>query len=92
MSLFFLRVEYFSFYEREVIIMIDSVQMGNIIKERRKELGFTQTDVAKVLGISKRAYIDFEKGRTIFRSKERYIKLIYFALCTYHFQTQIAYK
>lgn len=39
--------------------MIDSVQMGNIIKERRKELGFTQTDVAEVLGISKKGLYRF---------------------------------
>lgn len=45
------------------------------VKAARGEKGMTQDDVAKSLGISRRAYISFEKGESNFRSDERLRKL-----------------
>ena len=45
------------------------------VKAARAEKGMTQDDMAKSLGISRRAYISFEKGESNFRSDERLEKL-----------------
>jgi transcriptional regulator with XRE-family HTH domain len=37
--------------------------LKKIIKHQRKELGFTQSDVAERLGISRTYYADMEDGR-----------------------------
>lgn len=38
--------------------------LGQVIKERRKELGITQRDLAKTVGISTNALVDIEKERS----------------------------
>lgn len=45
------------------------------VKHARVRQGMTQDDMAKSLGISRRAYISFEKGESNFRSDERLEKL-----------------
>ena len=35
-------------------VFYDSAQLGNILKLRRKELGYTQTDIANFMGCSQR--------------------------------------
>ena len=45
------------------------------VKAARVKKGITQDDMAKSLGISRRAYISFEKGESNFRSDERLEKL-----------------
>ena len=45
------------------------------VKAARTKKGMTQDDMAKSLGISRRAYISFEKGESNFRSDERLEKL-----------------
>lgn len=45
------------------------------VQVARVRQGMTQDDMAKSLGISRRAYISFEKGKSNFRSDERLEKL-----------------
>jgi DNA-binding XRE family transcriptional regulator len=45
------------------------------VRVARVRQGMTQDDMAKSLGISRRAYISFEKGESNFRSDERLEKL-----------------
>jgi len=45
---------------------------GNNIKKLRHAHGLTQSYMADALGISRRAYIDIESGKTLPRTYERY--------------------
>ena len=49
--------------------------MGIDVKKIRKELGMTQLDLAKELGVDRRTIINYEKGETIPQSK---VKLLHF--------------
>lgn len=40
-----------------------SLSYGNFIRERRKKMGLTQGEVAKILGISQVAYGRYELGK-----------------------------
>lgn len=42
---------------------IDFKRIGSTLKERRKELGFTQAEVARLLAISQVSYSDYENGK-----------------------------
>lgn len=45
---------------------------GNNVKKLRQAHGLTQSYVASVLGISRRAYVDIENGKALPRTYERY--------------------
>ena len=45
---------------------------GSNVKKLRQAHGLTQSYVADALGISRRAYIDIESGKTLPRTYERY--------------------
>ena len=44
---------------------IDRNQFARIIKEKRKDFGFTQSDMAEYLGISRPAYAQYETKKNI---------------------------
>ncbi len=44
-------------------VFYDSAQLGNILKLRRKELGYTQTDIANFMGCSQRLVSEIERGK-----------------------------
>lgn len=44
-------------------VFYNSMQLGNIIKLRRKELGYTQTDIANFMGCSQRLVSEIERGK-----------------------------
>jgi transcriptional regulator with XRE-family HTH domain len=41
----------------------DMIEIGKIIKRRRKELGYTQTYIAQYMGVSPRLIGDIERGK-----------------------------
>ena len=47
----------------------------DLVRRKRREKNYTQEDVAKYLGISRRAYINFEQGINNFKTEERLLKL-----------------
>lgn len=47
----------------------------NEVKTKRKEKGLSQESVAKYIGITRRAYISFEKGESNFKTEERLRKM-----------------
>lgn len=47
----------------------------DLVRTKRKEKDYTQEYVAKYLGISRRAYINFERGINNFKNEERLLKL-----------------
>ena len=53
--------------------------MGNtnidLVRTKRREKNYTQEYVANYLGISREAYINFEHGKSNFKTKERLLKL-----------------
>lgn len=51
------------------------MKFGEKLRERRTELGFTQQDVAKRIGITRRAYISYEQDNVRPRKRETYKKL-----------------
>lgn len=53
---------------------MDTVNV-DLVKMKRREKNYTQEDVAKYLGISREAYINFEHGKSNFKTKERLLKL-----------------
>ncbi len=44
-------------------IFHDPIQLGQILKLRRKELGYTQTDIAEFMGCSQRLISEIERGK-----------------------------
>lgn len=52
------------------------------LKARRVELGYSQDDMAKMLGISLSTYCHKEKGKTSFNIEE-IIKLVLFLNCKF---------
>lgn len=51
------------------------MKFGEKLKKRRNELGLTQEDVAKKIGITRRAYIAYEQDNVRPRKRETYKKL-----------------
>lgn len=47
----------------------------DLVRRKRREKNYTQEYVAKYLGISREAYINFEHGKSNFKTKERLLKL-----------------
>ena len=47
----------------------------DLVRRKRREKNYTQKDVAEYLGISRRAYINFEHGINNFKTEERLLKL-----------------
>lgn len=47
----------------------------DLVRRKRREKNYTQENVAKYLGISREAYINFEHGKSNFKTKERLLKL-----------------
>lgn len=51
------------FNQPKETMFTSSAQLGNIIRLRRKELGYTQTDIAKFMGCSQRLVSEIERGK-----------------------------
>lgn len=49
--------------KREEMLVIDALEIGYAIKDRRAELGLTQAQVAKAAGVSKRCLWSLELGQ-----------------------------
>ena len=47
----------------------------DLVRTKRREKDYTQEYVAKYLGISREAYINFERGKNNFKTEERLLKL-----------------
>lgn len=52
-----------SVYNVQVVKSIGD--LTSIIRERRKELGLTQTDISMAIGISREYYSDLETGKSV---------------------------
>ena len=51
------------------------MSIGSRIKQRREELGLTQPQLAKMIGVSKRTIINYEQGTRYPQDHEIYAKL-----------------
>lgn len=47
----------------------------DLVRRKRREKNYTQEYVANYLGISREAYINFEHGKSNFKTEERLLKL-----------------
>ena len=41
------------------------MEICNVIKERRKELGLTQVDLAKAVGVTRITIVEWERGKNL---------------------------
>lgn len=48
---------------------------GEKVKKARKEIGLTQTELGKMIGVSRRAITSYEADMTLPRTKDTYYKL-----------------
>lgn len=53
---------------------MDNVNV-DLVRRKRREKNYTQEYVANYLGISREAYINFEHGKSNFKTEERLLKL-----------------
>jgi transcriptional regulator with XRE-family HTH domain len=51
--------------ENREVIMLDIVEIGRKIRDKRKEIGMTQGDLAKMLFISEQSVSKWERGVSV---------------------------